>query len=142
MSSLSSSYPKLLHYISVIIIVHIIYMPVYAQLRATMEDLVQEPENYYGMEVRIIGKVITAFELGYVLQNDIGNIIEVVSNDMPEVERKYEVVVKVLKKVDSYEPLLKEVRRKRYTGGNSWIVIFSILLLAGMFSAGGWGDNH
>lgn len=110
-----------------------------AQIRATMEDLMNEPERFYGMEVRIIGTAILSSEQGYILQNDIGRVMEIVSRDQPEVEKKYEVLVKVVQKPDSPEPMLMEIKRKRYTGGNSWIVIFAVLMLSGMLAAGGGG---
>ena len=111
--------------------------PLIAQFRVTIDELVHDPERFFGMQVRITGSVISVYEDGYVLKNDVGLVIRISSSDIPVIDEKYDIVVGVAKRADSNLPLLTEISRKKFTGGYSWLIISLTILFMGVFSTGG-----
>lgn len=111
--------------------------PLLAQYRATIDDLLHDPEKYYDLTIRITGKVVNVFTDGYTIQNDIGLLIDVISKKTPIMEEKYDITVTVEKNPDSLIPNLTEIKRSKQGEGFSWLVIFFTVVFLGVMSIGG-----
>ncbi len=105
--------------------------------RATLEDILHDPERYYGLQLRITGKAVEPSSRGYYVENDIGTRIEIISQDLPIFDIKYDVYVRVVERENYYMPDLIEVERKKFTGGYSWLILSVVIGFMGFISVGG-----
>ena len=125
-----------LHVLGVLFLYLLSTSAVQAQFRATLEDIVRDPERYYGLTLRITGKALGPSEKGYYLENDIGTKIEISSKDLPVFSIKYDIVVRVNEQDNFYLPELVELERKKYTGGYNWLIISLVVSIMGVLSVG------
>lgn len=108
-----------------------------AQYRVTIDDLLHDPERFYGLTIRLTGKVVNVFTGGYTIQNDTGLLVDVGSKKSPIIDEKYDVTVMVEKNPDSPAPLLTEIKRSKQGQGYSWLLLFFLLLFLGVMSGSG-----
>lgn len=112
-----------------IVDVLLIITPGFAVNKITLNELYRNPEKYYGKELIIWGTVGDIFGNGFILRNDIGWEIEILTEKLPERRQQLEFRVRVERSKNNSILILRKVEQKDINKGHYWLYFIGAMAL-------------